>query len=394
MNIAFIINRKMTLKFLKDIIDVSLEKNLNIYLLFDYVNSRHKGKWREYPSLDTFQKENEKISKITFFKYSEIEEISKKQKIDYIISIVSPSAFNIKKNNLTSKWVLLQNGIDMFHYSKDFDNIDYIFFYSEYWKNKYESNNSNNQKLFCYGNHQFNNEIIFDRKKILEKYNLGDKKIFLFLPWGPVNLYNFSSKINKLLASYTFNWPDIDDNFYNFKKLLYKILSKFLYTEINVLKNIYKHCKENDIYLIIKTRSKRVIDQDYIKFCDLVLYDEEILKPTIYELLYISDTVFTALSTVVGESIYFRNKTIVLNHKFFNFDNEKYIDFFSKEYFNWDKLSKIVDVNEFKNKSLENLINFAFSNSERNKYLTKFFNFDENINVPKKIIEQLEKDYK
>ena len=124
------------------------------------------------------------------------------------------------------------------------------------------------------------------------------------------------------------------------------------------------------------------------------MYDEEILKPTIYELLYISDTVFTALSTVVGESIYFRNKTIVLNHKFFNFDNEKYIDFFSKEYFNWDKLSKIVDVNEFKNKSLENLINFAFSNSERNKYLTKFFNFDENINVPKKIIEQLEKDYK
>ena len=74
----------------------------------------------------------------------------------------------------------------------------------------------------------------------------------------------------------------------------------------------------------------------------------------------------------MGESIYFRNKTIVLDHKFFNFDNEKYIDFFSKEYFNWDKLSKIVDVNEFKNKSLENLINFAFSNSERNKYLTKF----------------------
>ena len=168
MNIAFIINRKMTLKFLKDIIDVSLEKNLNIYLLFDYVNSRHKGKWREYPSLDTFQKENEKISKITFFKYSEIEEISKKQKIDYIISIVSPSAFNIKKNNLTSKWVLLQNGIDMFHYSKDFDNIDYIFFYSEYWKNKYESKNSNNQKLFCFGNHQFNNEIIYTNKKILD----------------------------------------------------------------------------------------------------------------------------------------------------------------------------------------------------------------------------------
>ena len=118
MNIAFIINRKMTLKFLKDIIDVSLEKNLNIYLLFDYVNSRHNKKWREYPSLDTFQKENDKISKITFFKYSEIEEISKKQKIDYIISIVSPSIFNIKKNNLSSKWVLLQNGIDMFHYSR------------------------------------------------------------------------------------------------------------------------------------------------------------------------------------------------------------------------------------------------------------------------------------
>ena len=167
----------MTLKFLKDIIDVSLEKNLNIYLLFDYVNSRHKGKWREYPSLDTFQKENEKISKITFFKYSEIEEISKKQKIDYIISIVSPSAFNIKKNNLTSKWVLLQNGIDMFHYSKDFDNIDYIFIVSGKI-NRFK--NSNNQKLFV--------EIINSTMKLylieknFEKYNLGDKKYF-FLPW-------------------------------------------------------------------------------------------------------------------------------------------------------------------------------------------------------------------
>ena len=64
---------------------------------------------------------------------------------------------------------------------------------------------------------------------------------------------------------------------------------------------IYEHCKKNDIYLIIKSRSKRLIDENYIKYCDLILYDEEILKPTIYELLYISDTVFSPLSTISGE---------------------------------------------------------------------------------------------
>ena len=42
-------------------------------------------------------------------------------------------------------------------------------------------------------------------------------------------------------------------------------------------------------------------------------------------------------------------------------------------------------------KKVENLINFMFSNSEIN--ILEVFNFDENINVPKKIIEQLEKDY-
>ena len=123
---------------------------------------------------------------------------------------------------------------------------------------------------------------------------------------------------------YFFNWPDPDDKFFNFKKFFYKIISKFYNTELNILHKIYEHCKKNDIYLIIKSRSKRLIDENYIKYCDLILYDEEILKPTIYELLYISDTVFSPLSTISGESIYFKNKTIILNHKLFKYDNKKF----------------------------------------------------------------------
>ena len=144
--------------------------------------------------------------------------------------------------------------------------------------------------------------------------------------------------------------------------------------------------------MIIKSRSKRLVDEKYVKYCDLILYDEEILKPTIYELLYISNVVFTPLSTVVGESIFFKNETIILNHKFFKYDNEKYLEFFSNEYFDWVNLTKMLSTNEFKTKDLKDIIDFKFSDNERQKYLSKFFNFDENVNVSKKIVEQLEKD--
>ena len=37
--------------------------------------------------------------------------------------------------------------------------------------------------------------------------------------------------------------------------------------------------------------------------------------------------VFSPLSTISGESIYFKNKTIILDHKLFKYDNKKYLNF-------------------------------------------------------------------
>ena len=51
----------MSLKFYKDIISVLLNRNHNIFLIFDYSENRLKGKWREFPILDTFQNENSKV---------------------------------------------------------------------------------------------------------------------------------------------------------------------------------------------------------------------------------------------------------------------------------------------------------------------------------------------
>tara|TARA_B100000886_G_scaffold333607_1_gene287916 strand:+ start:7115 stop:8302 length:1188 start_codon:yes stop_codon:yes gene_type:complete len=394
MKIAFIINKKMTLKFVKDIINICLKKNFNIYLLFDYTIDRQHGKWREFPSLDVFQNENENIFKIAITKHIQIEEISKKENFDYIISIISPSSFKIEKKNLNCKWVLLQSGIDTFHYEDDFKNIDYIFFYSEFWKNKCLNENNNIQNLLCFGNSQFDNQINFDRKKILKKYNLDDKKIYLYLPFGPVNLYNFSSSFTKFIALYFFNWPDKDDKFYFIKKKIYKFASSLYFNEINILKKIYTYCKSKNIYLLIKSRSKRLIDKDYINYSDLILYDEELLKPTIHEILHISDVVFTPPSTVVGESIYFRNKTIILNNNLFSYNNKKYFDFFSKDYFFWENLSKGINTIDFKQRNIGDIINFKFSETDRKNYLLKFFNFNENVNVSNKIIEKLETDLK
>ena len=66
MNVAFIVNKRVSLKFFKDIINVLLEKNYNIFLLFDYTTDRQKGKWREFPSLDAYQNEDKNIIKKQF----------------------------------------------------------------------------------------------------------------------------------------------------------------------------------------------------------------------------------------------------------------------------------------------------------------------------------------
>ena len=101
-----------------------------------------------------------------------------------IISLSLPVSVSFDKEKFSCKWVLLQNGIDMFHYSQNFSKIDYIFFYSEYWKKKYDYSNDSKQILKCYGNYQFNNEIIFNRNEILKKYHLEDKKFFYFYHGG------------------------------------------------------------------------------------------------------------------------------------------------------------------------------------------------------------------
>ena len=47
---------------------------------------------------------------------------------------------------------------------------------------------------------------------------------------------------------------------------------------------------------------------------------------------------------------------------------------------------------DFDEQSIESIIDFKFCNDQRQKYLRKFYNFNENINVSRKIIELLEKN--
>ena len=60
---------------------------------------------------------------------------------------------------------IITNGHGYVSLFKDFSKIDYIFFYSEYWKKKYDYSIDSNQTLKCYGNYQFNNEIILIEMK-------------------------------------------------------------------------------------------------------------------------------------------------------------------------------------------------------------------------------------
>jgi hypothetical protein len=388
--IGFIIQRKMYFKFLGPVINILLKKNFDIYILFNYSQSRNFGKWRDFPFLDTFFSEKN-IKKRIFFKNDELLKIIKKNKLKIIGSLLPFNKFNIDKNQKKNfKWILFQHGIDLFWNVKELKYSDYIFLYSNYWRNllinflKQQKVKYNKNNLVILGNPQFDMLEKLDDTKIKNKYNLPiNKKIILFLPLGQPNTYSFNNKLNSFFAKFFFIYPNLDSIFFWLRKEIYIFLSYFINNEISVLRKIKKFSKKNGYYLIIKSRSKRVLGSEFEYYSDRIFYDEQLIPSTIMELMKISNNVISYITTASGEAVFNKSYHYTIFDKTFSMIQNKYLRSFDKDYFSFNGVNEIISSNNINDLLLKK--NLKTINIKKRKiYLKKYFECFSNkkINLP------------
>lgn len=377
--IGFIVQRKMYFKFLGPVINILLKKNFDIYILFNYSQSRNFGKWRDFPFLDTFfSKQN--LKKRIFFKNDELLKIINEEKIKIIGSLLPYNKFNFDKKKIKNlKWVLFQHGMDLFWNVKELKYSDYIFLYSNYWRTllinffKEQKVQYNKNNLVVLGNPQFDMLEKLDEIEIKKKYNLPiKKKIILFLPLSQPNAYFFNNKLNSFFAKFFFIYPNLDSIFFRLRKKIYIFLSYFINNEISVLKNISKFCKKNGYYLIIKSRSKRVLGSEFEYYSDRVFYDEQLIPSTIMELMKISSNVFSYITTSSGEAVFNKSYHYTIFDNTFSKIQKIYLRCFDKDYFSFNGVNEIISSNSLNNLLFKKKLKITNLES-RKKYLKKYF---------------------
>ncbi len=380
----------MYFKFLGPIINILSKKNFEIYILFNYSQSRHFGKWRDFPFLDTFLLKKNK--KRVFFNNNELLRIIKEEKIKIIGSLLPYNKFEFDKKKLANiKWILFQHGMDLFWDIKDLMYSDYILLYSKYWKNlllnffkqrkiKYDPN-----KILLFGNPQFKMLEKIDVTEIKKKYNLPtNKKIVLFLPLSQPNAYFFNNKINSFFAKFFFIYPNIDTTFFWFRKRIYNIASCFIKNELFILRSIKNFCLKNGYYLIIKSRSKRLLGREFEYYSDRVFYDEQLMPSTLLELMKVSNNIFSYITTASGEAVYSGSYHYTIFEKTFSKIQSIYLRSFDRNYFSFNGVNEIVTTRQFCEILKKNEMKKINIKSRKN-YLKKYFEcYSKNrINLPK-----------
>ena len=164
----------------------------------------------------------------------------------------------------------------------------------------------------------------------------------------------------------------MDSIFFWFRKKIYIYLSYFINNEISVLKNISKFCKKNGYYLIIKSRSKRVLGSEFEYYSDRVFYDEQLIPSTIMELMRISSNVFSYITTSSGEAVFNKSYHYTIFDKTFSKIQKIYLRCFDKDYFSFNGANEIISSNNLNNLLFKNKLKITNIES-RKKYLKKYF---------------------
>ncbi len=377
----------MYLKFLSPIIlEIKKKSNVNLFIYFNYSQSRDRGKWRDFPFLDSFNFENkESVNKRLFFNNLDLEKSLFDEKIDIVYSLLPHNKFNIEKKKLpNTKWYLVQHGIDLFWDIEDIVYCDLIYLYSDYWKSKVQNLLEEKKVKFDYnkirvtGNPQFNIQI--NKSEVRKKYNIPkNKKILIFFPFSQPNAYPFENKFKSYFVKNFIIFPNTSNLLNSLKRQFYYLLGFFLTNEIQILTKIYEFCKKNDYFLIVKSRSKRVLNDDFKIISDLVLYDEQLYPSTIIELLSIAEQSIGFISTIPGEASFAECYNYSIFNSFFKKIENRYLKFFDIDYFDFNGVNEVIDVKSlFKNLNKNQLKKVNLSQNDL--FLKKYFNYKSNNN--------------
>ena len=237
--------------------------------------------------------------------------------------------------------------------------------------------------------------------------NNKKKKYIIYLPYYAALDTPFDRKTKDYTYSIAFyEWFKNNNTRFSLKKYLKKIFYVFkiftslkainiflFYNEKEIIKNIYKFAKENNLQLIIKTRKKTLELNYHYKYSDKVIIDDHSHQNPNYlqKLIPESRLVIGYSSETIMETILNDVPFININNLSFTLSKPDQNIFFYKtgknSEYNFQKLIYMFTIYGFIKKFKSHSLNdFVFSKESKRKYLNKYLNYD-NLKTLNKIVK-------
>ena len=323
MNISIILNNNAELKVLLPLAQI-LKKKYEVFFFID--------QWKSILNKKKYLIPNKKILKkaladynLNFYKTNaHLEKLIKIKKIKKIYSLFWPSYYLVKNN---CRWIGVSLANDVYFRGSlsNLNEFDKILTPTKkqdsnalkYYRLRLDGYNKHkklillkslSKKFTPVGNITLNEHKIYNKKFLLKKYDLSNKKKYLLLflhdTWAyraPENHFLMNLSFLKQLF-YLITNP----NFFNFQFFLKNYrFSKFF-------GSIERFAKLNKLEIIIKSRKKSILPY-FVKNKKIpIFYDENFYPSTTVELISISNVCFlTYISNIINDCAFF-NKPLIL----------------------------------------------------------------------------------
>ena len=437
LNVVFLVESRHSYRYFSTLIDEAILRGFSIELW----HLQYTGKLSRLEESPFFSQKN--TSGISLLQLETLEDLKKKittsLHVDYFIS-QQPIVFSLSDSLLkivSGKWCIVQHGIDSYATVWDWNNMGFegdlfqnyrkLFFshtdqfYNRHlkWIQQFESQKNTGNHLFFQDkrisvHHVGSTMSQIDRKNIdvnaiRKKYEIpNDKQILIYLP------FPFYPPRSKYIKNGKYSWEAAFSGIYidrksfenfrndsNFVKNIRFFVKKFLYfleiascrksirwllngwSEPKVLKILNSFCKDNNLVMVVKPRTKFPFSRAATKFSDVIIDDDELQQnpSKLQELFSIADLTVGYHSTAVLESI--DNDVPYVNiqcpENYFNFEKAR-VDLHncdSDGLYNFDGVVsnfKILDfISSFHQKSARE---FCFDESRKKMYINKFLRSD------------------
>lgn len=266
--VAFLVERNLYYKFFSPIIESLLKNNIEVHLLHycsSSLLSSNSSKLFYYPQLNQIPQFGKPIQHIHRVETPEnLKKCIADNSFNCIFSLHPKAYYQLQTS---AEWVTIQHGVDSIKY-KD-QTSDHYIIYSKNWFE--DTSVLSKSKVFEAGLY-YSEPHLMNRDSILKKYNLiENKRYVLFIPLPAADY-----------QSYTF-WP--------FKKLNALVLKYLVKRELKILKKLKESFDQTNTAILIKSRFKRFLSQEYQQYAT-IFYDDSFYPSTTNELVFVSDHVY------------------------------------------------------------------------------------------------------